>query len=85
MTKYNQYRVIRVATVEELAKLSDPNEVLQRRRQPKNVSLNRDEYYLDFFSPCNLARTSQIDKFNLGVNPVSNAEMSKMSQIDFIM
>lgn len=58
VSKYNQYRVIRVATIEELSelrKLRDPSDadLLPKRKAVKNVGFNRDDYYLNFFEPCN--------------------------------
>ena len=82
---YNQYRVIKSSTLEELFPGIDPKwpgdwdqkkKNLNQKRDPKNAK----DYYDEYFMPCK--RVKELDKQNIGINC---QDESSISEIDKIM
>jgi hypothetical protein len=75
--RYNQYRVIKLNTIEDLAG-EEPNELKQERAQEGKGKKTAD-YYDQHFTPCNRIRDGEVS--NMGINRIQ----ANHSEIDFIM
>ena len=65
LTQYNQYRIIKHASLVDLAKLPSQLENFSKSKKEKT---NSDDYYCSMFEPCNRITTEEIEEKNQGVN-----------------